>query len=34
MADLIRALHVVRMQGEMNRLFSGREFPPINVWLG
>jgi HSP20 family protein len=29
-----------RMQGEMNRLFSGfsaaaaRDFPPINVWLG
>ena len=29
-----------RMQGEMNRLFSGfstataREFPPINLWLG
>jgi HSP20 family protein len=28
-----------RMQGEMNRLFSGlapatREFPPINIWLG
>jgi HSP20 family protein len=29
-----------RMQGEMNRLFSGyglataRDFPPINIWLG
>ena len=29
-----------RMQGEMNRLFSGfsaaaaRDFPPVNVWLG
>jgi HSP20 family protein len=29
-----------RMQGEMNRLFSGmgaavtREFPPVNLWLG
>src|SRR5437763_17011691 len=29
-----------RMQGEMNRVFSGfnapaaRDFPPINIWLG
>jgi len=33
-------LELRRMQGEMNRLFSGygmataRDFPPINIWLG
>ena len=32
-------LELRRMQGEMNRVFSGfapayRDFPPINIWLG